>query len=170
MGLLVAAHVVAACSDGDSRSLVAHDRWSTADARDPWPEHAPATTECSSLAWGDELSDGASVLEVDTGACDYLVVGQGILEAVAEGDAVTARIAHGELEAGEASEAHVGVVIGDWAVLDELVSIPAEGGTLGISEPAPRDFDVGASAVLHLHNHGANSWRLEMLGVEEGGE
>ena len=153
------------CPAEHEQSLVDHGLWESSEPVDPWPEHRPTTTDCSPLAWGDEGGSEGSSLEINTGACDYLVLIQASLQAVAGGDVVSFVARHGELDAAEPAEGHVGLVFDGWVLLDELGSIPATEESWTLSEPAPRDIAEGAPIVFHLHNHGANTWNLDSLTV-----
>lgn len=162
----LASGLLAGCPAGGVRDLVDPGAWQ-ASADDPWPAHAPEPADCSPLAWGLELTEELEVLEVDTAACDYLVVGQGSLARVREGEHVSARVSFGALDAPQPAEAHVAVVLDGWAVLDERVAIPGLAGEIEVGASAPAGIDAGALVVFHLHNHGANTWNLEWIRAGE---
>ena len=164
-GLFVFTLIGGGCPAEVEQSLVDHGLWDSSEADDPWPEHRPTTTDCSTLAWSEEVDADGSSLEIDTGACDYLVLTQGSLEDVSAGDGVTVGMRHGELEAAGPAEAHVGVVLDGWVLLDEAVSIPASERDWNLTTAAQQDVSEGARIVFHLHNHGANTWNLDSLTV-----
>ena len=153
------------CPAPGERSLLDHGLWEASETSDPWPEHRPATTDCSPLAWTEEVTAEGSSLEIDAGACDYLVLTQGSLDTVAAGEVVRFIVRHGELDAGEPAEGHVGLVLDGWDLLDEAVSIPSGEASWTLSTEAPRGILEGAPILLHLHNHGANTWNLDSLTV-----
>lgn len=131
--------------------------WSLSD-QDPF-EDGPEVVDCPSSSWGVEIIE-VPVLEVDTGACNYANLEQPLLERIRKGDTLHLVLGHGDLVADEPSQAHVAVVI-DGEVLWQT------------TEPIPgiqRDYDLwiesdasvaaGAPVLLHLHNHGSNTWNL----------
>lgn len=99
-------------------------------------------------------------VEVDTGRCRYLVLGQPLHTALRAGDVVTVSLEHLYLLSDEPAEGHAGVSIGGVRVLDQHVPIPAEPARYVVETAIDEDIDEGAQLVFHLHNHGANSWRL----------
>ncbi len=155
-GLLLGA---AACGGNASEPgpLVEASAWSAlaADA-DPLAAHRPPEVRCAAAGWG--LEDGT--LEVDTGACNYLAVAQPLLRDVPEGVPVEVELWHQALHAEGPAEAHAALLAGGTLVWERRVPIPNLGAVWRDLAPAPRDLRAGEPVVFHLHNHGANNWRL----------
>jgi hypothetical protein len=152
--------------DGAARTpLISSERWTVLDAaEDPFGDR-PDVVDCAVTAVGPELLGTERVLGINTGACNYVTVIQPILRAVQPGETIKVRLWHFELDAPEPAEAHVAVFIDGVALLEQRVAIPQPGGLITQSVRADRVWKVGAPAVLHLHNHGANSWALVELSV-----
>ncbi|MCA9571787.1 MAG: hypothetical protein KC656_28310 [Myxococcales bacterium] len=132
-------------------------------AEDPFPDR-PDTVDCPPAARVVEvLEDGQPALDVDTGTCRYLGVGQPLALDVRAGDLVELHLFHGALTAEEPAEAHCALRIGDWSVFDAIEPIPTVAVDHVETLEAPTDLPAGTPVVLHLHNHGANSWTFVSL-------
>ncbi|MEY4577102.1 MAG: hypothetical protein RL701_1805 [Pseudomonadota bacterium] len=143
-----------------SGSLLAPDHWlPTAVADDPFADR-PALVECSAAAVLAEELGGERALGIDTGQCNYAAVTQLTQRAVSSNELIVVRVWHFELNAGEAAEAHVALVIDGLSIVDLRVPIPQPGGIIKVQVRAPRAIPAGAAAHFHLHNHGANTWAL----------
>ena len=129
--------------------------WVLDDAADPMPAHRPEEVVCT-IGFGEEFG----VFEIDTEACNYGVFSQPILAEVRAGDTVELTVTHDDLVAEEPAIGHVLVTLGDAHTFDEEVQIPHAYGLVTAKWVADVDVPAGTPAVLHLHNHGFNQWRL----------
>ena len=146
-----------------SASLVDVDSWAAQSAgEDSLANHRPAALECPSNSWYNE--DGA--LEVETGYCNYLSVGQPSKAEIKSGDTVHLVLWHGDLAFEEPAVAHVAVSIDGKVIWQEEVKIPAEAEIYDVRIPVNFDAPEGSVVEYHLHNHGYNSWTLLELEIE----
>lgn len=144
-------------------SLVNPFDWTLLDAADdPFADHRPADAACPAEDHGGEFFGSAYALEVRTGPgrCGWYSAAQPILAPVAAGDAIRVRVWHFELQAEARGEAHAAITLGGRLIWERRVPIPADGGLLLDTVPAPRSWPMGTPLVFHLHNHGANTWNL----------
>ncbi len=141
--------------------LVTHDGWSLIDAgADPYPSHRTPTYTCDQR--GVVPEDG--VLEINTNDCGYALLGQPILSDIQAGDRVELLMYHSALASTEATaEAHFSLWLGPHEFWGRTVAIPAAAEVYPV--PLEVDFDLaaGSPAIIHLHNHGGNSWRVASL-------
>lgn len=153
----------AATPDGESRiggSLVDHKLWSRVKPADDPFSDVPPQVDCEFSATNYEYLGDEWAFSVDTGSCNYVTAQQRALRDVASGEAIKVRLWHFELSAPEPAEAHAAVMVDGIPVLDERIPIPAPGGLVVREVRVERAIAAGAPVLLHLHNHGANSWSL----------
>ncbi|MEZ4382554.1 MAG: hypothetical protein R3A79_14550 [Nannocystaceae bacterium] len=160
---------VAACDEAapaaldPDRPLVDVTLWAPIEAADdPLVDHRPPTIDCPVAAWGPEVGD----LEVQTGVCNYLAIGQPSLREIAVGEVVAVDLWHAELDAAEPATGHFALIVDDDAVADIEVAIPAAPAVHRLDWTATRTIPEGATIGLHLHNHGYNAWTVVDLRVE----
>ena len=72
---------------------------------------------------------------------------------------------HLQLAALEPAEAHVAVHLGDEVLIDEIVPIPSPADVLSRTFMADFEAPANTPVVIHLHNHGYNSWRFGEMAV-----
>jgi mono/diheme cytochrome c family protein len=143
-----------------SSSLVEVANWVTLDAaEDSLADHRPATLECPDNSWYAE--DGA--LEVETGYCNYLSLGQPSVTELRTGDKLHLVLWHADLAFEEAASAHVAVSIAGKLVWEAQVAIPTGANIYDVLVPVDFDAPAGSAVEFHLHNHGYNSWTLLKL-------
>ena len=142
---------------GSPGALVSAEAWAPQDpADDPLADHRPADPSCAPGGW---LVEDDRV-EVQTGICHYLSLMQPIRAPVQAGDELGVLLWHQGLDAAEPAEAHVALLLDGVPVWETTASIPAPATlyeqwvTVDTSAPA------GAPLVLHLHNHGDNTWAV----------
>lgn len=143
-------------------SLVDHDQWRPAAATtdDPWPDHRPATVVCDG-GWDQETGG----IEIDTGACNFLLLQQPLPVAIEEGDPIRLRMWWQALASLEPAEGHVAVLVDGEPLWEEHVPIPGPADVRSIEIPSPLSAPAGATLTLHLHNHGTNTWHFHDLAV-----
>ncbi|MEN0061425.1 MAG: hypothetical protein AAGA48_04695 [Myxococcota bacterium] len=140
--------------------LATMDGWrQAAVADDPFPDHRKDATECP---LGGVLVEG-STIEIDTGICNYVVLEQPLQAPVEAGDEVEIVFWHNDLAALEEAEAHVAFSVDGVLWLDLTVPIPSVAAAYAELITVPQAAAVGAPLVLHLHNHGANTWNVLRL-------
>lgn len=142
-------------SESERTPLIDHSLWAPLPReRDPLASHRPDPVDCPLAAWVPRHTG----LEVQTGVCSYLAVVQPIRYALEPGDELQVDLWHELLDATEPGEGHVAVAL-DGRVLDEFtVQIPRSAAVEQLSAEIAVPVQAGAELVLHLHNHGFNSW------------
>lgn len=160
---------VAACDDtmGDPQTgpiaIVDNTRWVPAalDA-DPFPDHR------DSAAGGCDAGVAleGDVLEVDTGKCHYLNVRQALQTDLMAGRSLRLTLFHAALvplggaSGGGGHEGHAALSIDGDVVWERRFEIPHEATPYTDDIVIDRSFAAGDEVVFHLHNHGANTWKL----------
>ena len=145
---------------GVAEVLVSATDWVPVDPiEDPFADR-PATFACPEPTRTVEYLNGEPALEVVTGACEYLAVGQPSLVDIEPGDRIDLRIWHFDLTAPEPAEAHVAVVVGDTVPWERVVEVPSAAGLITTSWIADEPVPIGTLIQHHLHNHGVNAWAL----------
>ena len=147
---------------GERRPLADNTRWAEDLFADPHVEHQPEVIECDAAARQIE----GSTLELDTGPCNYHVVAQPSTTDVTEGDRVIVRAFHDQLYAPEPAEAHLSLTLDGHVLWDERIAIPSPATPYTVTLDADFDAPAGRPLVLHLHNHGVNTYRLVDVTVE----
>lgn len=139
------------------RGLLDHAAWGPAPAEaDAFPEHRPDPVVCDEAS----LFENLGVLEVETDLCNYVSLVQPIARRLDPGDRIRFAFWHLQLFAAEPAEAHLALLIGGELITEYRVPIPS-GAYIETRELiVPRALAAGASAQLHLHNHGQNHWRI----------
>lgn len=148
--------------------LVDHAQWAVqAVDAEQIGDHRPDVVDCAADAgWLIEELNGKDVLEVRTGACNYLSLAQPVLRGLAAGDRVEISFSHSRLEVDSAdgSEAHVGLALGGAVIWEKHLPIPSASGVYREVVTLEADVAVGDALEFHLHNHGVNAYTLH--GVE----
>lgn len=145
--------------------LVQHADWRSAGPEPfEFEPHAPSPVICPSEAWR-VTGDGA--LDVDTGACNYLALEQPARVDVSPGGVVEMRLAHLQLydPTTEISRAHVALAVRGEVVWSREVPIPSAPAVHADDIVLTSGVRVGDPILFHLHNHGANEWKLLSLRV-----
>ena len=146
-----------------SASLVDVNAWTVQGAaEDSFADHRPANVDCPDNNWYNE--DGA--LEVETGYCNYLSLGQPSLTELRKGDKLHLVLWHGDLAFRRPARAHVAISVDGRTVWEERVEIPADAGIFDTRIDIDFDAPAGSKVEYHLHNHGYNTWTLLQLEVE----
>lgn len=136
--------------------LATPDDWVAVTADDDPFDDRPADVQCP--PHGSSAEDGR--FEVETDVCRYGTFAHPLPVALRPGDTVEATVWHLELWAPERSEGHAALRLGDHLLWERRVPIPGQEAIYPIAVTV--DFSVAAGTPLyfHVHNHGANSWRL----------
>jgi hypothetical protein len=143
------------------RSLTPAEEWApTPYADDLWALERPTEIECAPQnGWTIE----AGGVEVDTGACDYLSLSQPLSRPIEAGAPLRLTLWWQNLIATAPSEGHLAVVLDGHLLWEERVTIPGPADARDLELVAPIGAAEGSLITLHLHNHGANTWRFQGL-------
>ena len=156
-------------------SLIDHQAWEPLDELlDPLADHRPDTVECGVAGWYLENEDRE--VEIDTNFCNYLALRQPSLQAIRPGQVLRVNFYHFDLVAPEPAQGHLQLSVDGQVIWDYVVEIAEDptGETNGARAPAVfaeeaviADFCApeGAEVVLHVHNHGQNTWALRDVQV-----
>lgn len=137
-------------------------------ADDPFADQRPADATCDPAGYGPDEFGGEPSFEIDTGLCGYLSISQAALQELPSGTPVELRLWHFELSAESEAEAYVALMLDGQLVVERSVPI----GTASDPTPSeliveefelPVDVPLGAPVILHLHNHGSNTWNMISL-------
>jgi hypothetical protein len=145
-----------ACAAAENEDLALPEDWSLVDAaEDPVPDR-PDGTACPERA----LVVEAGYLELDTAACGWITAMAPARHGTTLGDPLQVFAFHTALVAEETAEAVFSLYAEDTLLWEQRMTIPASGGFFEDEVILPRDLDAGTPLYVHVHNHGANSYRL----------
>lgn len=173
MGLLAVGG--AGCDDGAASSeggstwsgeqrLAGIEDWVRLDAdADPFDDMDDDAT-CAEHGYGAE--DG--VFEVETDICQYGSFAVMLPVELLPGDRITTTLWHLALWAPMRAEGHVALMAGSTMLWERHFAIPAEEAVHPIDVEVTEPVPVGSPLIFHLHNHGANSWRLLEVDAHRG--
>ena len=152
---------LACASERPEVGLASMDAWRVGSvSRDPFPGHRMADDE--DCPPGTVIVEGQTV-EIDTGACRYVLLEQPLLADVRQGERVEVVFWHSDLAALEDGDAHVVFAVNGTVWLDRRVPIPAIASAYADIVEVPANAEAGDPLLLHLHNHGANTWNVLRL-------
>ncbi|MCH9683776.1 MAG: hypothetical protein K0V04_20255 [Deltaproteobacteria bacterium] len=145
-------------SGDDARvALIQPEAWTPLPAdEDPWPGHRPSRVDCPDHAWGPE----AGTFEVETGTCNYASFVQPLEHGIEPGDRLSLTVHHLQLWAPEPASAHLALTVGGKKVWEAWPAIPSPEQVIDLEWVSDTRVDATEPVILHLHNHGINSWRL----------
>ncbi|MFV8751998.1 hypothetical protein ACNOYE_15740 [Nannocystaceae bacterium ST9] len=155
------------CQDPEPEfvSLVDHSAWQFTPAEeDPLVDHRPDVVDCGIAGWYPQLE--GSELEIDTNFCNYASLRQDALAAIEVCTPIKVGIYHFDLLAPEPAQAHAALLIDGTIVWEKFIDIPGKAAVYEEEFPSPIAAPVGAEVMLHLHNHGQNTWTV--LTIEAG--
>lgn len=141
-----------------------------AEAEDPFAARRPPSIDCEPEAYGWELFEAADSYFVETWRCNYHAAIAPSRAEIRAGDVGIVRLFHFELQGPEGASAHLGLAIDGEVVWEKELPIPAPASFLTERWLATRDFAAGASVVLEVDNHGANSYQFQELAIIVGDE
>jgi hypothetical protein len=130
--------------------------WATS-AADPRPDHRPETVTCVASSLVTEPMS----IALETDHCNSAVLEQTLPNGASAGQELVVEWSHLRLWSPHGpAEGHLALAIDGRVVWERTVAIPAE--AAHHVDIAILEFDAppGSRAVFHLHNHGANEWRL----------
>ena len=153
----IASCTQAAPQDTGPAPLVDMASWQLLDdSRDPI---GPAPSACDPLGVGVETD----ILEIDTEACPWVTLGQRSLVDLQPGDTLSLLAWHSALSAPEPAVGLMGLWIGDQELWRTEPAIPGDATIYELELPIDSSFPLDTQVRLHVHNHGANAWRLGRL-------
>ena len=142
-------------------TLIDHDQWRVVGPADDPFSHRPPDTSCPTSSWSPELQGLGLALEVDTTFCGYCSLWQPTLAAFPAGHELELTWGHGALTAAAPGvEGHFAVLLGDRTLVDEWLPIPLDAEDRVVTVEIPEAVPEGTRVLLHLHNHGDNTWYL----------
>lgn len=104
-------------------------------------------------------------IEIETDDCPYGVLTQPVLVDLRRGESVTVLAWHNDLVAPEPGSGHMLVTLGSQTLVDWTPDIPSNADVFDETVVLQGRVEAGELAVLHLHNHGANTWNLNAVEV-----
>ncbi len=162
--------VVSACemSSRDYGQLIDHHKWVAVEStEDPFPSHRPEEIVCPDYAYKVEGEGDAELFEVETDLCNYVTLVQNSIRSGQAGDEIEIVLWHLNLIAAEAAEAHVALQLGSELLWEQNIAIPGPEAMYTPVVSLAKDWPAGTPVYLHLHNHGANSWRFLTLALAQ---
>lgn len=158
MFLPLLATAAASCFEADPL-LVDIEDWALLDpASDPWPGGA-SREACRPRAAHPE----AGFVEIDTEICDWVSISAPLRSPIRRGDRLEFLFFHTALVAPEPTQATVGLMIGEVIVWELALEVPAATDFYEVQVDDPPRARRETAATLHVHNHGANSYRFGQL-------
>ena len=131
--------------------------WRPGDyTKDPFASHQPETIECPVTSF--RLESGQ--LEVETDLCNYAFIEFPLLQDISPDQVATLLILHTGLWSAVPAQAHVALAINGTVFWEAEPEIPASAEFFFHEAPLNIEAKVGDPVQLHVHNHGANDWRL----------
>lgn len=107
------------------------------------------------------VEDGA--VELDTSICGWITVETTAAVAVEAGAEIDLFALHAALTAEAPAEAEFGVRVEDRVLWEVHRPIPSTDAYFAETFPSPVAIAEGDRLLLHVHNHGANTYRLGHL-------
>ena len=126
-----------------------------------FPEHRPEVIDCPASAVRMELDQ----LEILTDVCNYAVIGFELLVELPKAQIIDGLVLHSGLFSLEEGGAHFAISIGDELFWSFEESIPSDAEFYYHEAPVAQHHNVGEVVTVHLHNHGANDWKIGYLRV-----
>lgn len=133
------------------------------DHEDPLADHRPEGATCS-MADIDQEYGG---VEIQTGACTYAQLVQPLLGDLAVGDDLRVVAWHQDLVADAPAQAHLALLVGGSLLWERHATVPGAAEAWDEHQASPLSAPAGTDVILHLHNHGANTWTLQSVDRDE---
>lgn len=152
-----------ACAPETGTPLIDAAAWQEDRSRDPVPEHRQGERACDPLGLLQELGG----FEVETDRCPYAVFTQPLLADVRAQRPMGLLLWHNDLVNGEPAEGHLLLTVGDAVLFDWTEPIPSDAAVIDDTVTLDAALRAGDVIVLHLHNHGANSWNVNSLSLKD---
>lgn len=146
----------------ESINLIDAQHWSILERDDdPFPAHrADAKRLCNQGGFGEDLG----VLDIDTQVCSYVSAAQKTLADALPGDQLNLLAWHQALASTDVgAQGHMALLLDGEPLWDLVVDIPASPEVYDVFFPVDEPIPAGTEVVVHVHNHGGNTWRLAHL-------
>ena len=151
-------------SEPRSGELIDPNAWqSIAVGSGPFAELASDESQCDPR--GIKFEEG--VLEIDTGLCSFYTGEQPLATSIREGDTVSFLIYHGALASTEPALGYVALQIGETIIFEREVPIPFSSQIYADTITTSFEVPSGTPVYFHVHNHGANNWRMAHIRLNE---
>jgi len=128
-------------------------------SEDPIPDRPDDAVPCPRRATAIE----AGALELDSTVCDWITVQAPALIKVREGQDLELFFFHAALAAPEPTEAVMEVRLGDEVIWRQVDPVPSSDAFYDQAIPSPVALSPGDPVIVHVHNHGANTYTLAHL-------
>ncbi len=128
-------------------------------------EHAPEELQCPP---GAIIVTADDVLDIDTGQCNYIALVQPAQTSAPPGSNLLLQGAHLTLfnPQQDGERGHVALSVGPHLVWERHFPIPALAQAWEAHIPLPEGIQAGTPIRFHLHNHGANEWKLLNITIQ----
>ena len=147
-------------SSGPGETLVDPHLWEIlAPEADPFEDLRSEESECNPLG----VTVEGDVLEVQSDVCGFVSLAQPALRSGQAGDLVELLVYHSALWSQEPAQGYLAVLLGDTVFWEQTLEIPGDADVYNVEEALDADLEVGEQIVFHLHNHGANAYKLGHL-------
>jgi len=148
---------VVGCTAVVEQELIDNEMWEFVRAEDdPFEDFRESDSTCNPLGVMVE----AGVLEVQTDVCDFVTVTQAAKVKARKGHLLDILAYHSALFSDPESTGYIAIQIGGSIVWEQSVSIPGDADVYANTMAVFPDINVGTPIYFHVHNHGANSWKL----------
>ena len=147
-----------------SPDIINIEDWKLGDpTQDPFASHQPAEIDCGIGAFRVESEQ----LEIDTDLCNYAFIEFASLQNIRKGAPAELLMLHTGLWAPEPAEAHIALLVKDQVFWEATLPIPASAEFFFYEGQFPVSIQADEPIYVHVHNHGANDWRLGYFNLTE---
>ena len=148
---------LAGCSEDYPIDVVDNDLWSfVSEENDPFRAVRDPEAECNPL--GVSVEGGG--LEVQTDGCVFVTMTQPAQYKAKQRHQLDILTYHSALFSDPDSLGYMAVAIGEDIVWEQTVPIPGDADVYSVTLESFPALSVGTPVYFHVHNHGANSWKL----------
>ena len=128
----------------------------------PFAEYLDAEETCNPLG----VTEEAGVLEVQTDVCSHATLWQPALASSANGDELDILAYHSALYTDPPDEGYMAVMVAGETVWERWIDIPGEADVYPVVLESFPKIKKGDAIFFHVHNHGANSWKLAHIKLQ----
>lgn len=151
--------------DTSWRALLSADAW-VPSSHDPFIAHRPSSIDCDPGAVQEELGG----TEINTALCNYISLEQPLLRAAQRGDEIRVLLWWQTLASEAPAEGHLALWLDDRALFETYVAVPGPADIVEVLLEVHQTIPQGTPLILHLHNHGYNTWNLADVSVRSSRE
>lgn len=140
-----------------SKQLIDHAKWEKVSLEnDPFAHLKKSGMYCAPN--GTKIEDG--VIEFDTNICRFHSVSQPLKHALPKGTQITLLYWHLDLYNESPAKGYVGLAFAQKIVYENEINIPHAADVYEVTLTIKNDLPKGTKTTFHIHNHGANTWKL----------